>query len=148
MPAPTQPSEIAREVLRLIATRRVPPTPENFRKLYNEVAGITADDGAFPEKFVRSLAHQLPRDTAERTRLARQLDQALTAGDPDTGQRALGQYLASLKTEQPQAWNELIGNLLKQWELRHIGWTTARKRESLERVLAANDPATLYGRLY
>lgn len=147
MPAPTQPSEIAREVLRLLATRRISPTPDNFRALYDEVAGTADTEGPFPDKFVRALARQLPRDTAERARIARQLDQALTENNQDASRQALADYLASLKTEQPPAWNELIANLLRQWESRQLGWTTARKRESLERVLAANDPATLHGRL-
>jgi diguanylate cyclase len=147
MPAPTQPSEIAREVLRLFAARRIPPTPDNFRKLYHEVAGTPLDDGPFPLSFVKSLARQIPRDTAERTRLARQLDQALADENPDAGKQALAQYLVSLKLEQAPVWNDLIANLLRQWEARQIGWTTARKRESLERVLTANDPATLYARL-
>ena len=147
MPAPTQPSEIAREVLRLFAARRISPTPDNFRALYYEVAGTADTEGTFPDKFVRALARQLPRDTAERARIARQLDQALAEDNQDTSRQALADYLASLKTEQPPAWNELIANLLKQWEVRQLGWTTARKRESLERVLAANDPATLHARL-
>ena len=147
MPAPTQPSDIAREVLRLFASRRMPPTPDNFRALYNEVAGVAADDMPFPEKFVRSLARELPRDTAERARLVRLLEQALSVGKPDVARQALTRYLDSLRGEQPPAWNELISSLLRQWESRQLRWTVARKRESLERVLAANDPATLHARL-
>ncbi|WP_018990307.1 GGDEF domain-containing protein [Aromatoleum toluclasticum] len=147
MPAPTQPSEIAREVLRLFAAWRISPTPDNFRSLYYEVAGTTDTEGLFPDRFMRALARQLPRDTAERARIARQLDQTLTENNNDASRQALTDYLASLKNEQPPGWNELIANLLRQWEARQLGWTTARKRESLERVLAANDPATLHARL-
>ena len=147
MPAPTQPSDIAREVLRLFASRRLPPTPDNFRTLYHEVSGIPAPDGPFPEKFVRTLARQLPRDTSERARLARLLDQALAVGKADVARQALAEYFDNLKTERPPAWNELIAELLRQWESRQAGWTVARKRESLERVLAASDPQTLHARL-
>ena len=35
----THPSEIARETLRLLAQRRVPPTPDNYRALYLEISG-------------------------------------------------------------------------------------------------------------
>jgi len=147
MPAPANPSEIAREVLKLFAVRRLAPTPDNFRRLYHEVAGTPDGEEAFPEKFVRGLARQLPRDTAERLRLARSLDQALAEGRADPARQALGQYLDALRTDQAPGWNELIGTLLRQWEARQFGWTTARKREALERVLAGNDPATLYTRL-
>jgi len=34
------PAEIARETIRLLAGRRLPPTPDNFRKVYHEVAGV------------------------------------------------------------------------------------------------------------
>lgn len=145
MPAPTHPSDIAREVLRLFAARRIPPTPDNFRTLYHEVAG-TADD-TLPLPFVRTLAGWLPRDSAERTRLARQLDEALADEDHRATEQALLAYLTHLQHEEPPAWNVLIGQLLRQWEARQLGWTTARKRESLERVLGANDPRTLHARL-
>jgi diguanylate cyclase len=145
MPAPTHPSDIAREVLRLFAARRIPPTPDNFRTLYHEVAG-TADD-TLPLPFVRTVAGWLPRDSTERTRLARRLDEALADEDHRATEQALFAYLAGLQHEEPPAWNMLIGQLLRQWEARQLGWTTARKRESLERVLGANDSRTLYARL-
>lgn len=148
MPAPTNPSEIAREVLRQLALRRTPPTPDNYLRIYNEIAGLDAADDAFPERFVSRLARRLPRDTAERLRLGRQLDQALAGGDTDAAESALGDYLDALGADDGPAWNEVIARLLRQWEGRQLGWTTARKRESLERVLAASDPATLHGRLH
>ncbi|PTD97391.1 GGDEF domain-containing protein [Pseudothauera lacus] len=143
----SHPSEIAREALRQLAMRRVPPTPEHYRTLYNEIAGAPADDDAVPEKFLRALAQQLPRDSAERQRLARSVDQAIAAGNGGAARTALWQYLAALAEQAPPAWNELIAQLLRQWEARHAGWTTARKRESLERVLTANDPNTLFTRM-
>ena len=35
-----QPADIAREAIRLLATRRKPPTPENFKQAYEEVTGV------------------------------------------------------------------------------------------------------------
>ncbi|AWI80351.1 GGDEF domain-containing protein [Parazoarcus communis] len=147
MAEPTNPSEIARETLRQLAMRRTPPTPENYLRLYHEIAGTKPAAAPVPERFVRRIAQQLPRDTAERQRLARQLDQALNETDTGAAERALDQYLACLSAEKPQAWNELIATLLRQWEGRQLGWTSARKRESLERVLGASDPNTLHTRL-
>lgn len=147
MAEPTNPSEIARETLRQLAMRRTPPTPENYLRLYHEIAGTQPAAAPVPERFVRRIAQQLPRDTAERQRLARQLDQALNEADTGAAERALDQYVASLSAEKPQAWNELIATLLRQWEGRQLGWTSARKRESLERVLGASDPNTLHTRL-
>jgi len=147
MSTPSNPSEIARETLRQLALRRIAPTPDNYRKLYHEIAGTRPDDDALPEAFVRKLARRLPRDSAERQRHGHQLDQALADGRDKAAEAALERYLDSLKLGEPQAWNELIGNLLRQWEARQTGWTPARKREALDRVLGAADPAALYTRL-
>ncbi len=39
MPALTNPTDIARETLRLLATRRIAPTPENYHSIYFELSG-------------------------------------------------------------------------------------------------------------
>lgn len=147
MPTISNPSEIARETLRQLAMRRVAPTPDNYRKLYHEIAGTRANENELPEAFVRKLARRLPRDNAERQRHVRQLEQALADGKLKTAEAALEHYIDGLKLAEQPAWNELITTLLRLWEMRHAGWTTARKRESLDRVLNAADPATLYSRL-
>ena len=143
----SNPSEIAREALRQLALRRVAPTPDNYRKLYHEIAGTRVEDEGAPEPFLRSLGLRLPRDSAERQRIGREFDQALAAGKLKAAEDTLGRYLDGLKIAEPPAWNELIANLLRAWEARQPGWTTARKRESLDRVLNAADPATLHARL-
>jgi diguanylate cyclase len=52
MPTLTNPTDIARETLRLLATRRIPPTPENYQRIYAELSGATATG-------VEALDHQL-----------------------------------------------------------------------------------------
>ena len=88
----SNPSEIAREALRQLALRRVTPTPDNYRKLYTEIAGTRSDDEAPSEAFLRKLARRLPRDLAERQRLGRELDQALNAGQLKAAEDTLGRY--------------------------------------------------------
>jgi diguanylate cyclase len=46
-------------------------------------------------------------------------------------------------------WGTLIRTLLRQWEVRHVGLTDARKRETLEHLISAfgNDSSKLYPRL-
>lgn len=146
MSALSNPSEIARETLRQLALRRVAPTPDNYRQLYHEIAR-TAPETDVPVVFLRRIAARLARDSAERQRLARELDQALASGAARPATDALERYLDTLKAGEAPAWNELIANLLRQWEGRQLGWTMARKREALERVLGACDPSTLYTRL-
>lgn len=53
------PSDIARETFKLLAARRLPPTPENYHVLYHEVAG-TVSPAHFPTEHLRQIAAALP----------------------------------------------------------------------------------------
>lgn len=87
------PTEIARETLRLLASRRIAPTPENYRRIYHEISGVPDETGA-------------------------------------------------------SSWPTLIRELLRLWEIRHSGFTTARKRESLDKILGnESDPTRLHQKL-
>ena len=70
------PSELARETLRQLAMRREPPTPDNYRALYHEIAGTAAIE-AFPERALKNLAAGLPKTTPEQLRFAINLADAL-----------------------------------------------------------------------
>jgi len=142
----TQPSDLARETLRQLAMRRIPPTPDNYHTLYHEIAGTTAAEG-FPEKALKQLAGALPRNTAEQMRFARQVDGAVAGKNWDGLKAALVDMLDKSAAEPP-AWSALIRDLVVQFEARHAELTTARKREALDHVLASSStPETLHGRL-
>ena len=60
------PNEIARETLRLLVTRKITPTPDNYRKLYWEITGHKDDDPTMnAEKMLQRVALDLPRETPE-----------------------------------------------------------------------------------
>ena len=145
----TNPFEIARETLRLLATRRIPPTPDNYLTLYHEISGTTPSKEAFPDRQLRALAAALPKNTPEQLRLARQLEESVKASNWDDFRVHLAQFVSTLADCQKLAWAELITNLVRQWDARHVGLTAARKRESLDHVLsgAGANPETLFNRL-
>jgi diguanylate cyclase len=145
----TNPFEIARETLRLLATRRIPPTPDNYLTLYHEISGTKPSKEAFPEKQLRTLAAALPKSTPDQMRLARQLEEAVKAANWDDFREHLAQFVNALAEAQKLAWSELISNLIRQWDAKHVGLTAARKRESLDHVLAGAgaNPETLFNRL-
>ena len=145
----TNPFEIARETLRLLATRRIPPTPDNYLTLYHEISGTRPAQESFPEKQLRSLASALPKSSPDQLRLARQLDEAVKAANWDDYRERLAQFVSTLADAQKLAWSDLISNLIRQWDAKHIGLTAARKRESLEHLLAGAgaNPETLFNRL-
>ncbi|WP_265948208.1 sensor domain-containing diguanylate cyclase [Dechloromonas sp. A34] len=145
----SNPFEIARETLRLLAVRRIPPTPDNYLTLYQEISGVKPATEAFPEKQLRSLAAALPKATPEQLRLARNLDEAVKTANWEDYQNRLVEFISALTVTQKLAWPDLIADLLRQWDAKHIGLTAARKRESLEHVLTSSggNPETLYNRL-
>ncbi len=131
----TNPFEIARETLRLLATRRIPPSPENYLTLYHEIAGTKPAANSFPETQLRSLAAALSKVSPDQLRLARQLDEAVKAGNWDEYKNSLSDFIAGLAESQKLSWSELIADLLRQWDAKHPGLTAARKRLSLEHVI-------------
>ena len=138
MATPSNPSEIARETLKQLMSRRMAPSPDNYHAIYNEIAGIdekAAD--AFPERELKSLLLALPKDTPAQHGLSRQLDQALKNGNWDDYRKPLVDFIKEHRAESSLAWGELITELLRQWEAKQSGLTPARKRESLDRVLSA-----------
>jgi len=145
----TNPFEIAREALRLLAVRRIPPTPDNYQTLYREIAGIKPAATPFPEEQLRSLTADLPKATPDQLRLARQLDEAVKTANWEEYKSRLIDFVAALAVSQKLSWSELISDLLKLWDAKQIGLTAARKRESLEHVLTASgaNPETLFNRL-
>ncbi len=144
----TQPSEIARETLRQLASKRIPPTPDNYRTLYHEIAGTTGSE-EFPDRTLKSLSGRLPRTTPEQARFGQQLDAAIAAKDWAVLSAAMVTVLKALEVE-PLDWSDLIGELLGQMERRHIGVTPAMKREAVKHILesAGTDPSNLYERMY
>lgn len=146
MSKPTQPSEIAREVLRQLAMRRTLPTPDNYLALYHEIAGTAAQE-IFPEKALKSLASSLPRQTAEQTRFARQIEVAAGEKSWDAFKSALQAFSSASAAEPPQ-WSSLIHDLIVQLERGQVGLTPAKKREAIERVIkASSSPDLLFSRM-
>ncbi len=146
MATPSQPSEIARETLRRLAMNKTPPTPDNYRAIYHEITGSKLVE-PFPERSLKALHAALPRDTTEQTRFARQFESAVAAGNWDGFGRALTQLLARPGAE-PLAWSALIRELVQQLDTQHSGLTSAKKRETVERLLAAaSTPDLAFSRL-
>jgi diguanylate cyclase len=138
MPTLTNPSEIAREAFRLLASRRMSPSPENYQALYHEIAGISAAAATpFPERELKALLNALPKRKAGTAALAEAFRAGLQGQDLGELKRGLGELFAQLGKEQELPWSELFGDFLRQWEGKQAGLTVARKREAFERLLAA-----------
>ncbi len=73
-------SEIARETLKQLAARRLPPTPEHYRALYEEISGGRTP-APFPETHLRGILRVLPAQTPAQKRLLDQFERAVAHKD-------------------------------------------------------------------
>ncbi|MES2741301.1 MAG: GGDEF domain-containing protein [Pseudomonadota bacterium] len=96
------PAEIAREAFRQLATRRLAPTPANYRTVYNEIAGIAEEpDAPAPvavaapdpgaENVLSQFAAKLSLATGETAEFGRRLTRAAKLRDWEGYTRALAQ---------------------------------------------------------
>lgn len=74
------PSDIARETLKQLAIRRLPPTPDNYQALYDDIAG-TRSAQPFPDGPLFHILRVLPGQTPAQKRLLGQFERALNNKD-------------------------------------------------------------------
>ena len=156
MSSPDPSIEIARQALKRLSMCKQLPTPENYERAYAEVAGQLLPASSRPvHPLVASLGQFLDElqpncDAAGQIRINR-LKQAIFEQDWVNIPGLLQQHL-TLQVEQQtvgQRWGDLVLNLVKQWDLRQPGLSSAMKKEALERVVSnyGFQPTQLYEKL-
>ena len=98
-----KPFEIARETLKQLTLRKLPPTPTNYLALYNEIAGIPVV-AAFPAEVLRDISKALPTKTPGQQKQRGLLDYAIDRSNWDGVKTALVAYgsFAPLTGDSPQ----------------------------------------------
>ncbi len=117
-PQPANPTEAAREVIRKLALERIPPTPENYARLFAEISGT--EDRHPVVDSVRKWAARLVREP---------------------GSAALGRQV--LKAVKQQKWSELdqVFEQCSSQPIRaHAEWS-AVVQEMVRKWPARNEPA-------
>lgn len=145
---PANPSELARETLKTLATRKIPPTPDNYARIFAEISGITTEQKDGADKVLRSIAERLaqaPKSAA--TGIA--LKKATNAEDWEQCLKEIEKVLPKQGEDSVQSWSGLIRDLLRQLDTTHKGLPITRKKEGLETVLArfGSNPETLFEKL-
>jgi len=142
------PLQIARQTLMQLMQRKLPPTPDNFRSVYDDIAGTKSTDctvqiGLVFKKALYSEGEQNPKSSP----LANAIAPLIENQEWSKLELLLTKLL--LGNSVPEAagvnWSQLIRNLLKQMEVSHKGVTLSRKKEGLSKVLInfSADPAVL-----
>lgn len=92
------PVDIAREAFKRLATRRIAPTPDAYREIYDEIAGIPKPAAPAPatgvaEEVLGDFATQLTDTPGELAEYGRRLNRAVKGRDWDGYARALSQLV-------------------------------------------------------
>lgn len=147
MTALTNPLDVARETLKRLAAERTPPTPDNYRNIYHQIAGTSGrETRSPPEHVIIDLLAALSRTSDDGRRLATQGEQCLREADWTGLSRALTKALPA-NGDQP-SWNNLLSTLIAQLDRPQQGLTPSSKRAALERMLASTrSPPLLASRL-
>ncbi len=125
--------EVARRTLRLLAERKLAPTPNAYAEVWREVAG--APGGDTPLAVVRLVLRELVRSH----RLAREDTQAvIEAAQAQNWGDAADLIERQLKRRDSSSnWPQLLVAMLKACDQIHPGWTRARKLDAVTRVAEA-----------
>jgi diguanylate cyclase len=132
------PLQIARQTLMQLMQRKLPPTPDNFRSVYDDIAGnksidCTVQIGLVFKKALYSEGELNPKSSP--------MANAIVPLIENQDWTKLELLLSKLILGNPAGeadeidWSQLIRNLLKQMEVSHKGVTLSRKKEGLSKVL-------------
>lgn len=143
MQKPHMPTAIAREALKQLALRKIAPTPDNFRRVYDEIAGIPSGDAG--NGLARSLDRVLRAAAGQRPKYlkaANDIGVMLERRDWNEVERLLRELLP---TTSGGDWAGVLRYLMRQLESSHQGLPPGKKKDALERVLTnfEHDPDQL-----
>ena len=136
------PALVAKAALRQLAMAKLEPTPENYARAYQQEVGGTGPASVLPERAQRLVDKLASRALAGDA--AGTLGAAIAEGRWDQADRLL-----DTQDDSGQQLAELIDRIVRGVERRSRQWTSARKKDSLQRVLdgSRGDAARLQQRL-
>lgn len=145
------PIEVARETLKQLSLRKLLPTPENFERVYHELAQIPIErDSKLAVQLLRALETLPATSVAARTALSR-IKQVTEESRWEQLPQLVIDFLRLAYTEDnlAQTWGNLIQSLIKAWDVRQPDLPQHYKQAALERVLInyGNQPEELNQKL-
>jgi diguanylate cyclase len=137
------PLELARQTLIQLSKSQKPPTPENYHRVYDEIAGVKSTNNIMIlSKTLEKVLYDLGKEYPKYLVAARKISTAVKEQDSASIEDQLLRLFPESSVETDSVnWASLLRYLLKQLELNHKGVTLSRKKEALNRVIInfAND---------
>lgn len=126
---------------------KIAPTPDNFRKVYDEIAGTKSADES--EGLAQALDRVLKDAARQRPKYLKSVQALKAAAGKHDWKEAENQLRELIPAGAGGSWGALIRTLVRQLEASHKGLTSNKKKEGLERVLVnfENDPEQLQAKV-
>ncbi len=145
---PLSDAEAARRALKVLAERKIVPTPETFADAFWESAGVDARGSA-----LTGLLKEIAADLVRQSRISQQdATETLLAAQRHqwaSVREAIERALERRPGGAGDGWPSMLLAILKQSDALHSNWTRARKLDSIARVIdgAGADPSLALERL-
>ncbi len=136
-PPETQAPQLAKAALRRLALEKLEPTPENYSRAYLQEAG-GVQPPALPSAALPMLDRLVARALADAgAGTQAELKDALVHGEWNQADKLLQEQALPDHAAQAVALADLIDRIVRGVEQGGRQWTSARKKESLQRVLSS-----------
>jgi diguanylate cyclase len=133
------PIETARQTLMQLMQRKLPPTPDHFRSVYDEIMGVKSVDKSVElAKALEKVLIEAGKKKPKYIVAAQAITPLIEKGDWSKLEEQLRKLFPTGAGDVEIGdvnWSVLIRNLLKQLEVSHKGVTLSRKKEGLSKVL-------------
>lgn len=149
----TAAAQVAKAALRRLVVEKLEPTPENYARAYRLEAGEAASLSVLPDRAVKLVEQLALRafdvDAAAGAAAAADLARQMGLGRWDHAERVLRAQPQLDSSAESLAYASLLERIVRGVERGSRAWTTARKKDSLQRVIAGtrNDSRRLQQRL-
>lgn len=150
---PSVPIDIARLALKQLAYSKVPPTPDNFRKVYDDIAGIRSRNAEFIglSKAVDGVLKDAGKSRAKYLNLSKAFQLALDEQDWKSVEQVMRQMLPDMTNDGVSiSWGNVVRDLLRQFDVDIKHPAHVKKTEALESMLVEHDadPETMLRKLH
>jgi diguanylate cyclase len=143
--------EIARQTLIQLTARKIPPTPDNYRSVYDEISGVTSIDHS--KELARTLdtvLHEAGQKQPKYLVMAQAIASQVEKHEWAKLEDQLRKLIPVADGDISVTWPMVLRNLIRQLEVSHKGITITRKKEGLNRVLTnfGQDPDVLAQKIH
>ena len=125
------PTDIARLALRDLVQRQLPPTPDNFRRAYDDTLGSKTES---PLQILTRALRDAGTSNSKWLGLAAQMETTAAKGDMAALEQLIRQLMPAGNVSG--SWGEILREVLNELEANRTGYTRSKKRTALNRVLS------------